>query len=437
MRPTHRELASVPASSAEVDDLEPACEPAALLERVCFVVWGFPEPTQTFIHRELVEMERLGGRVQLLAGPRRPCSGQPPALSPITERAHFLGAPPRWLLHGLLAAARRPRRTAEALSWMARKPHRSALHRLRACTMVLAAMAAAERIDRTQIRYVHAHFASYPTELAMALGRLLGVPWGSTFHATDIWRDANLLPEKLAEASIVITCTAHNASHLQRLAPAHARKVNIVPHGLDFDLIGPAPPLPIERPVRWIAVGRLVPKKGFSHLIEAAAALKARGRQIAIEIVGDGPERDALQQAVRARALGQTVTFAGQLGNAEVLRRVRRSFGLVAPCVRDARGDLDGIPNVILEAMALGRPVVASALSGIPEVVRDGDTGALVAPGDSAALAAALDRLGRAPELAAAIGQRGRALVQSQFDVHVNTARMLARIAHAIGGADG
>jgi colanic acid/amylovoran biosynthesis glycosyltransferase len=155
------------------------------LDDVLFVLSDFPEPTQTFIHRELEHMERAGGRVHLLAGRRLPCD--PGAgIAAIAARAIYLGSPASWVPLGLAWAARHPLRFASAAAWAARLPHRTPAHRARMLAMLVAAASVADQVAARGYRYLHAHFAAYQTELAMCLGRLLDLPYGVTLHAYDI-----------------------------------------------------------------------------------------------------------------------------------------------------------------------------------------------------------------------------------------------------------
>ncbi|MGF1510293.1 MAG: glycosyltransferase family 4 protein [Myxococcota bacterium] len=399
-----------------------------VLDHVLFVVWGFPEPTQTFIHRELTEMHRRGERVRLLASHRVAHPGIEPVLAELADNAVYLGPPAQWLRRGLAFAAREPRRFAEAWQYMAGLPHRTTWHRVRALSMVIAAASVAEGVEKAGYRYLHAHFAHH-TELVMALSRLTGLPWGATFHAVGIWRERNLLKEKVEESNLIMTCTRHNMDELVRLAPHHASKVQLVHHGIEpscFNATTPADGAlePVDEN-RWIAVGRLVEKKGFDVLLRAWAHLHARGRHPRLTIYGEGPERRGLEQLRVELGLEPSVTLAGHVPNREVLAALRCAAGLVQPSVRTPQGDVDGIPNVIIEALAAGRPVVASAISGIPEVVIDGETGLLAPPGDAESLAQALCRVVDDKALRIRLGATGQARIRRDFDLSRNVARQL------------
>jgi len=396
------------------------------LRQTLFIVWGFPEPTQTFIHREMEHVQGSAGDVHVLAGYNVDRDDLSDELASIQSRTLYLGHPARWSARGLAWAARNPRKFAGTMRWAMSLPHRTAKHRARMSAMVLAAASVADEVQARGFTYLHAHFAAYQTELAMCLARFTGVPFGITSHAYDIWRDRNILAEKLGAARVMLTCTDYNAQHLRSIAPEHAQKVHLVYHGLDLERVGGVSPYPAGPRVRWIAIGRLIPKKGFDVLIDALARLEASGADFELVFVGDGPERPRLEALVAQHGLQARVTLRGALPNAEVWRLLRESHALVAPSIRDKDGDIDGIPNVTLEAMATGRPVVGTRLSGIPEVVRDGETGYLADPGDPLQLFEAMRRLGDDLDHAREMGLQARALIEASFDVAVNMATQVS-----------
>ncbi len=178
--------------------------------------------------------------------------------------------------------------------------------------------------------------------------------------------------------------------------------------------------------MRRLAIGRMDPKKGFNMLIRAAQLLREKGEPFFITIVGDGPERARLEQEIRRWGLGRWIHMAGTLSNEEVFGHLVDAHALVAPSIQDRAGDLDGIPNVVIEAMAMGRPVVGSRLSGIPEVVHHHRTGLLVPPGEPEALAAAMAHLAQDRARLSNMGMQAKALVEERFDVRANVATQLS-----------
>jgi glycosyltransferase involved in cell wall biosynthesis len=295
----------------------------------------------------------------------------------------------------------------------------------------VAAASVADDVASAGYRYIHAHFAGYHTELAMGISRLTGIPYGVTGHAVGIWKDRNILRDKIEGARVVLSCTEFNVAHLKDVAPDHASKIHLVHHGLDLLALPEPSPPPGGDETRWLACGRLVPKKGFHVLLEACGRLRDGGVAFGLRILGDGPERARLERLVGALGLEDHVRLVGSVPNTAVWEEIQRSHALVVPSVRDARGNIDGIPNVILEAMAMCRPVVGSDLSGIPEVVKHGDTGLLARPGDAVDLADVMERLSGDREAGAGMGESGRRLVEEQFDVRKNIEAQIHHIALA------
>ncbi|MBW2261321.1 MAG: hypothetical protein JRG91_05040, partial [Deltaproteobacteria bacterium] len=194
------------------------------LPETLFVLWGFPELSQTFIHREMTLMQELGVRVNVLAAHRVEHGDPDPSLRDISRRALTLGSPIGWGPRALLYAVRHPARFGRTLTWVLSRSHRTHVHRLRAIGVLAAAASIADDVTAGGYEYLHAHFAAFHTELAMDISRLTGIPYGVTGHAMGIWRDRNILEDKIEGARVVMTCTAYNAEHLRNIAPEHAHK---------------------------------------------------------------------------------------------------------------------------------------------------------------------------------------------------------------------
>lgn len=396
----------------------------ANLEGVRFVMWGFPEPTQTFIHREYQEMRRQGLRVQILAGAKRDISIQPEDIQEICNKdTIYLGNPVVWFLKGFLVGTFTSLPFYRVLFRMLKFKHKDFFHRLRGFAMTVASASIAHKVKASGTKHLQAHFGSYQTELAMALAWMINCTYGGTWHAVDIWKDANILPEKIRHSEVVFTCTKYNADHLIEVAKDSAEKVVLSYHGLDFSRLPSAkelPPIPLEKyKGEIIAIGRLVPKKGFSYLISALAKLAREKFPVHLTIIGEGPLENELKAEVQEYNLGSLVTFTGSLKNTETLEHVNKAHLLVAPSIQDKDGNIDGIPNVTLEAMALGRPVIGTKLSGIPEVVNE-NTGALVECANDAQLAEAIKKLLSDRDNLIRLGKNAQEFVYNHFDVHKN-----------------
>ena len=288
---------------------------------------------------------------------------------------------------------------------------------------------AALRASRGGARHLHAHFAHGAALDAMRLGRLLGLPYSVTAHAYEIFSHPRNLREKLERADFVNTGCDYNVKHLRTLVgPGHAERVHEIVMGVDPERFRRRRPAPGTGNV--LAVGRLVEKKGFDHLIEAMALLRARGAiPERVTIVGDGPLGSSLARQARRLGVDDVVALVGAREPREVLELLERADLLAMPCVIAADGDRDSMPVVVKEALAMEVPVVASDEVGLPEIVGEG-WGRLVPPGDAAALAAAIEEiLALEPGQRAAMGRAGRAFVIE----HGNLQRETAKLAGLMG----
>ncbi len=397
---------------------------------VLYVLKRYPRLTETFILNEIRAMERLGERLIIfsLLPPEPP--PHHPMVAEVCAAVHspppHLGAQVRRVLGAharMLAVA--PWRYVRALGLALRRTltsrHPLSLWRQFARAGVLAALC-----RRAGVRHIHAHFANAPTSVAHFAHRMSGIPFSFTAHAKDIYlsRPA-ILRRHLHAAEFVATCTAYNAEHLRRIAPdLDPRRVHLVYHGIDLQNFAAAEAPAARtggRRARILSVGRLVPKKGHEDLLAACARLLEQGMDFECEIVGDGPLRGALRAEVLRLGLTERVCFSGSMTHRDLLGRYRQAdLFVLAPRIAED-GDRDGIPNVIAEAMAVGVPVVASDVSGIPELLRHGQTGLLAPSRDPAALAAAMSRMLTDAKLAASLAQTARSVLAREFDLWQTT----------------
>ncbi len=305
----------------------------------------------------------------------------------------------------------------------------------------------AAQLRQRGIGHLHGHFVDRPGAIAARAADLAGISFSLSAHAKDIYLgDPLQIRRLLGAARFTVTCTGYNHEVLLGLAPPGA-EVHRVYHGVDTTRFAPARspgPRPVvaattafagtptpqraggePRPMRLLAVGRLRAKKGFATLVQAVAALRAGGVDAVCDIVGYGEEQAALATQVAALQLDGRVRLRGKLSHATILGYYRDADVFVAPSEIAADGDRDGIPNVLLEAMATALPVVTTPVSGIPEVVRDGENGLLVPPGDAAALSAALRRLSMSGSLRDRLGAAARRTVIAQFGEERNLAQLV------------
>ena len=305
----------------------------------------------------------------------------------------------------------------------------------------LEAGALAVELEQVGATHVHAAFAHGPASIAHFVHLLTGMPFSLAAHAKDLYLSSpDILARKVAASSFVLVCSSSAAAELTRVVEAHwdpavrreAGRIILAPHGVDTDRFVPGPGSTASGPLRLLTVGRLVPKKGFGVLLDALAELVATGVDFECRIVGGGPLKTELAERAAQLGLAQRVSFLGALAQTGIVAHYQWADAFVQASVITPDGDRDGIPNSVMEAMASGLAVVASAVAGIPEVVHDETTGLLVPPGDATALAAALRGLAGDPELRLALGDHARRYavecLSRRMCLEPVAARMLAAI---------
>jgi glycosyltransferase involved in cell wall biosynthesis len=402
--------------------------------KIAYVLDEFPSLSELFILREMQGLRERHGLQLLPVALRR---GQQEAAYSAAAREMLPDAvfrPARrwglWLLPPLLLL-RWPAGYASALGIVVRQGLRRPGLLRELGSALLAAGYFALRLPRS-LRHVHGNWASHPATVALLLAEIRGVGFSFSAHARDLFTDeAHFMDLKLPEAEFVTVCTAYGRDTLLHRHPlASAGKVFLVYHGVDLHQYAPIP-LQHRQPPLILSVGRLVEKKGYPILLRAAGILRSRGGEFRLAIIGEGPERQDLMSLATGLGLTDVVEFRGAQ-NAEEVRRAYAEadvFALASVVASDQ--DRDGLPNVLLEALACGLPTVATQVSAIPELIVPEETGLLAKPGDAEDLAEKLERMLFDDELRAVVAQLGRERVAQHFRLE----RSVARMAELLEGA--
>jgi colanic acid/amylovoran biosynthesis glycosyltransferase len=303
------------------------------------------------------------------------------------------------------------------------------------------ALATAWRLRNLAVDRIHAHFATHTATCAAIAGATIRTPFSFTAHAYDIYCTTaklrnDTLAWKLRHAVQSFGENEHGANLLRgMLRPEQQDRVHRAYNGVHLDLFQEQPPRPNVGIIHLLCVARLCRKKGIDVLIDACGILRDRGVAFDLSVCGDGPLRDELSAQVSGKRLERHVTLCGPISQEAVAQKTQSCHVFVMPCRVDENGDMDGIPTVFMEAMATGRPVVSCAVAGVPELVRDGETGLLVPCDDPEAVATAVQRLAEDDALRLRLGREARALVESQHDQRRNTRRLLHLMGHATTSA--
>jgi glycosyltransferase involved in cell wall biosynthesis len=249
---------------------------------------------------------------------------------------------------------------------------------------------------------------------------MTGIPFSFTAHAVDIFHESvrdDDLQLKLQQAHHAVTISRFNLRYLRRRFPAATSRLHLVRNGLELERFPYRDPRPLETPLRLAAVGRLVEKKGFQHLLPAAAELLDQGVKLELRIAGTGIMAEELEASINQLRLQDNVHLLGPQTQDQIHELLDSADVFLAPCVVGADGNADGMPTVLLEAMATGVPCVSTSVTGIPEAIRNGSTGVLVRPGNSHALARAVHAIASPGTDRAALARSARALVEEDYDV--------------------
>jgi colanic acid/amylovoran biosynthesis glycosyltransferase len=386
--------------------------------RIAYFVSRFPTTTETFVLRELnavaADPHVHADLYSLFPAPRGIVQ---PAAQPWLGRVQRprLGASLRHLARWSL---RRPIRLISSIALIFVDHWRRPVTLLRALATVPIAAQHATSLRRHDTDHVHAHFATYPALAAWLCWRLCGVPYSFTAHAHDLYMHQLGLKRRAADAAFVVSISEFNRKILEELAPAGA-PVHVVHCGVELDGYRYRPRAPErEGDVRALCVAALREKKGHRLLFEAIASDRPGFERIRLDVVGNGRLREELETHAARLGLGERVRFHGSLTEPDVAAKLDEADLFVLPSVVERSGDTEGIPVALMEAMAAGVPVVTSRITGVPELVRDRETGLLAEPGDVSDLADKLVEVLEDPDAARARAVSARRLVEREFELN-------------------
>jgi glycosyltransferase involved in cell wall biosynthesis len=381
--------------------------------QIAYVLSQYPARSETFIAREMQELSARGH--DLTIARLRWSDTEAGIEVPDAEVLPLKWNPIAWMLGVQWAARRAPR----ALARMGRDllgTARPSVTWARLLVLSLISLALARTLHGTSAGHLRAHFLDSEAIASYWISDLLDVPFSLTLHTLDTRFSPSLLTQVVEDAAF---CAVISEDVTARLAetPARPNKIVRIRNGVRGPEEPPAPLPSSPSPWRLLAVGRLVEKKGFDVLVEACERLDAWDCPFHCTVIGDGPLRSSLEARARQHNLAHRITFRGAQSNETVLRAMQQHHVLVVPSRPARDGTRDGIPTVLLEALSYGRTVVASRFAGIPELVKDGETGRLVPPDDPLALAEALRSVFDDPQQAAAMGRAGRECVRRDFSL--------------------
>ncbi len=396
---------------------------------IAYIAGQFPLRSETFVYREVRELRRRGWTVHTfgLSVVKEETPADLLDLRQSTSIVYDDGSPlgkvlahPLGSLGGLLDAAHASEPT----------PINS---RLKLVIQSAVGAELAKKLKSLGIEHVHAHFAHAPASIAMYAARAAGLNFSFTGHANDLFQRRQLLRKKLRRASFVSCISRWHRDLYLSLVRRSEEAFPIIRCGIDTDSFAPVERAPSAIP-RLITVCRLVEKKGVDALLRALARLRQNHQETHLRIIGDGPLRKKLESMTRELALTENVEFTGALDSDSVRQEMQKADMLILPCRVDSSGDRDGIPVVLMEAMACGLPVVSGDLPAIRELVIDRKTGLRVDAHNIDEIAAAIALLCKDKALADTLGNGAREIVLSEFSLRTSVSVLEQQLRGSIQG---
>ena len=397
---------------------------------IAYILKRYPRFSETFVVNEILAHEAAGQAIEIYA------------LGPVQE-THFQEAIAR--VRAPVHRIRHQYHDTELYWQLLTKAHatlpafdaNAALAENHSAATIGQAAVLALKIHERGIRHLHAHFGTQAATVARLAAAFAGIHYSITAHAKDIYHQYEepvQLDLKIRDAAFTVTVSDYNVDYLRTHFGAPTDRTHRIYNGLDLSAFPYHPP--INPPSHVVAVGRLVEKKGFPFLIEAIGLLRDRGIDCRCTLVGDGPLRPQLQKQIEDLGLTDRVQLAGVRPLTEVSAFLKGAAVLVAPSIISEGGDRDGLPTILVEGMALGTPCISTQVVGIPELIRDHETGLCVPPNDAKVLADAIAEMLGNPTMARLLADNARALIESEYDVHRNTARLRDLFARSIQAVD-
>ncbi len=388
-----------------------------------YILKGYPRISETFISNEILLLERMGFTMHLfpMRQPRESFSHA--SVKEIKARVDYLPTDlfidfHRLLLPNIFLAAKKPRQFKETLRVAAQgvskgKELATLKHLFQAGYLTNNHLE-----NQKNIVQLHGHFAHSPTSVTMFASLLSGIPFSFTAHAKDIYTsDKEKIRKKIAHAQFVVTCTRHNKEYLQAIAGDCSTPIYCIYHGIDLDLFQQTVPHPeTHNPFKILTVARMTQKKGLPTIYRALAGLLKKGIQFQHTLIGDGDDREKILALISSLGLENHCQWIGTQTHEQVLLHFKASDLFVLGCEIAKNGDRDGIPNVLVESLAMGVPALSTNVSAIPEILINGQTGMTVPPSQPEQLEKAMLQILTDQNLRNRLIAGGKARVKDHFD---------------------
>lgn len=400
--------------------------------KILYISTAIPSLTLTFVYREIFGLEKKGFFIRTVSMHCPPDAKISKEARVLKAKTYYLDQVTLWekLTVFLSTPFKIPRRFFQCFLLFAKaKPMKFPMDYVRLFYHWIEACYLIEKFKSEEINHVHCHFISGPTSIGMFFAKLRNIPYSFTMHASNIWLFPIALMTKLKNSRFSVSISDYNRQYIcETYGEQYTKKIHIIRCGIDpqgdySKAIKNSTKTPY---LKILAVGQLAKRKGFHVLIEACYTLRQQGLQFECTIIGGGPEEKNLRHQVLALAVDDIVTLAGALPQEKVVRYYRDADIFVLPSVIVENGQRDGIPVVLMEAMAWRLPVISTTVSGIPELIEAGKTGLLVPPEDAQALTQSIVKLAQSVELRTQLGEAGCNKVMNDFNINHSVNQLMA-----------
>ncbi|TBO44280.1 glycosyltransferase family 4 protein [Pedobacter kyonggii] len=397
-----------------------------------YVVDQFPSSSEYFILNEILELQKKKCKIFILA--QKKGNGLPHLVEAIGGNGNIYYKPSFFSFDAIMGhfymmlfLKSRYVKILKELAPSYKTSYRTFLRELKVFSNV---MSFSFKVRNMESKLIHAHFLSLPSSIAMGMSKVLNIPFSCSAHANDIYvANKDDLIKKANSTAFIVTCTLCNKDFLhQLLADCSKIKVSHVYHGIDlskwvskkrdFQTL-------TDKKIRILSIGRLVEKKGIVFLLQAIKILVLKGLNVKCSIIGDGPLRKQLEDFTKRNALEDNIVLHGSLPQKDIISFYGESDIFILPCVIADNGDRDGLPNVLVEALATGIPAISTSVSAITELITHEQTGILVKEKDPDQIAEAVLRLSGDPELCSYLSRNGREKVEREFQIKNSTDRLM------------
>jgi len=404
---------------------------AASLPTLGYILKGYPRISETFISNEILLLEKLGFRMHLfpMRHPRESFCHE--SVKQIQAKVDYLPTEllldfPRLLLPNIFLAVKRPALFKKGLMLAAVRYRRTGNLATFKHLLQAGFLTNSHLLNDSSIAHLHGHFAHSPTSVTMFASLLSGKPFSFTAHAKDIYTSNKAqLKEKIRLARFVVTCTDYNRKYLEDIAGGLETPIHCIYHGIDLDLFSPATDhTDCSPPYNLLTVARMTEKKGLPTLYRALRILKEENFHFNHTLIGDGDDREKILQLITDLKLNHCCQWLGTRTHNEVLRQFEQSDLFVLACEIAKNGDRDGIPNVLVESLAMGVPGLSTSVSAIPEILIQEKSGITVEPGDPEKMACNIKKVLLGRDLRKKIIRGGTEHTRKHFDNRVLVAEL-------------